>query len=131
MQSLYIIIEKEIPGVDIYVNGNFLSKNSDQLERLAKQLKVTPLMDFFSISKEEFSYLVDEHEVEPSKRKPPPDEKWFAAEEGLDTVNALLGAMPGSKLSDRDRIVAELGEFVRVLQLAKTNNIRWHLGVDI
>jgi MFS family permease len=131
MPSLYIILEKEIPGVDIYVNGNILSKYSDQLERTAKQLKVTPLMEFFNMPKDELASFAADHDVDIGESKVLSEGQWFKAEDGLRTIHALLGAISGSKLSDRDRIAAELGEFVRVLELAKTNSIRWHLGVDI
>jgi hypothetical protein len=130
MPSLYIILQRKIPSVDSYVNGNFLSKSNDELERMAKRLGVTPLMDFFGISKEELSSLAEEHSVEFNKTKAAPEENWFTAEEGLHTVNALLGNLAESKLSQVERIEGELREFVRVLELAKTHGIRWHLGVD-
>ena len=128
MPSLYIILEKQIPNADIYVNGNFLSKNNDQLGRMAKQLGVRPLMDFFSISSEELSSLVEEYS--PKLTKKDHQENWFTAEEGLQTVKTLLKNLASSELGQLDRIEAELQEFSKVLELAKANNLRWHLGVD-
>jgi hypothetical protein len=130
MPSLYIILDREIPGEDTYVNGNSLSKHNDELERMAKELRVTPLMDFFSVSKGELSSIAEDYGVDLDKSKPATEEKWFAAEEGLRTLHSLLGKLAESPLSDVDRIEAELKEFVNVLELAMASGIRWHLGVD-
>jgi hypothetical protein len=46
--SLYIVVEGEDPGYDIFVNGQALARNEDALERLAERLHVTPLLEFFS-----------------------------------------------------------------------------------
>ena len=128
MPSLYIVLEKKIPNVDVYVNGNFLSKHSKELEKLAKKSGVATLMSFFSTSPEETAYLV-EKDVESLKGNAKYSEKWFGAEDGLRTVQALLGNLTGLK-GDRDKVEAELQEFVRVLELAQSNDIRWHLAVD-
>lgn len=61
MPSYYIVLEKEIPNLDVYVNGNALSKESDALEGLAKRIGVTPLLSFFSASSEEITALVGNH----------------------------------------------------------------------
>jgi len=126
MPSLYIVLDAQIPGADIYVNGNSLSKSSDELERIATRLGIRPLMSFFSISNEELSSVVGE-DVELGD---PAQERWFAPEEGLCTVNALLGGLAASKLGNDDRIAKELQEFIRVLELARANSRRWHLAVD-
>jgi hypothetical protein len=128
--ALYIILERTIPGADTYVNGKSLAKNIDELGRMAKRLGVTPLMDFFSCSSEELSALAEEHSANLDKIKATHEEKWFAAEEGLRTVNALLGSLVKSKLAQVERIEADLQEFVRVLELAKSKGIKWHLSVD-
>jgi dihydroorotase-like cyclic amidohydrolase len=130
MPSLYIVLEKKIPSADVYVNGSFLSKHNDELGRMAKRLGVQPLMDFFSISKEELLSLAEDYGASLNKPKAAHQEKWFTAEEGLRTINALLQGLASSKLGQSDRIEAELREFVKVLELAKANGVRWHLGVD-
>jgi hypothetical protein len=128
--ALYIILERTIPGADIFVNGKSLAKNNDELGRMAKRLGVTPLMDFFSCSNEELSALAEEHGANLDKIKAIHEEKWFAADEGLSTVNALLGSLAKLKLPNADRIEADLQEFARVLELAKSKGIKWHLSVD-
>jgi len=128
MPSYYIVLEKQITGAGTFVNGNLLSKNSDALEKLAKKLCVTSLMSFFSVSKEDVASLFgDSASVD---NIPVPDEKWFSAEDGLRTVNTLLKNLSASRIRDSDRVEGNLREFVRVLELAKSNGIRWHLAID-
>jgi hypothetical protein len=126
MPSLYIILEKKIPGADTHVDGNVLSKRSKELERMAKTLGVTPLMSFFSVSKQELESLEEEYATSLKKA----EEKWFSAEEGLRTVNALLRNLQQPGLDDSARIETDLQEFAKVLELAKASGIRWHLAVD-
>src|SRR5215469_7236995 len=127
MPSLYIVLEKKIPNSDTFVNGNMLSRNTEELDKLAKRLKVTPLMEFFSPSKGELASVVGDEEVENITL---PEEKWFMAEDGLQTVGALLSGLGKSRLSGDARVESELREFITVLELAKSNGVRWHLAVD-
>jgi hypothetical protein len=92
---------------------------------MAKGLGVTPLMNFFSTSKEELASLAGENEASLNVV-----EKWFAAEDGLRTLNALLQNLAESDLGDKTRLESELREFVGVLELARANGIHWHLAVD-
>src|SRR5229473_4683638 len=83
MPSYYIVLEKDIPNFDVYVNGNMLAKESDALERLAKKSGVTPLLSFFSIDPEEVTSLVgDEGETIERLGGKATKEQWFNAEEG-------------------------------------------------
>lgn len=129
MPAFYIVLEKKIPNTDTSVNGNFLSKNSDALEKMAKKLGVQTLMSFFSASPDEIASLM-EVDVDSIRGNPKYEEKWFAAEDGLRTVNALLENLSQSKMDQLDRGEADLREFVRFLEFAKSNGIRWHLAVD-
>jgi hypothetical protein len=128
--ALYIILDREIPGADTFVNGKSLARHNDELEKIAKGLKVTPLMSFFSVSKEGLLAAAEEYGIDLNEAKSTNEEKWFTAEEGLRTVKALLKNLNKSQLIDAARIEADLREFIRVLELARANDRRWHLGVD-
>ncbi len=130
MSAFYVVLEKKTSNADVYVNGNFISKNSDALDKLAKQLGVRTLLSFFSASPEEIASLLEVESVDSIKDNSKYAKKWFAADEGLRTVNALLENLSGPGIGDLDRVEANLREFVRVLELAKTNDTRWHLAVD-
>ena len=113
--ALYIVLEKEIDGFDHFVNGKALSSEEEALDEIARNLGVTPLMDFYSTSEEEAEELGLEGGPE----------GWFTAEQGLATVNALL-----AHVKDKDTVVADLQEFAGVLEEARKRQVRWHLGVD-
>ena len=46
--SMYIVVEGEDPGFDIFVNGRALARHEDAVEKLLEPLGVRPLIDFFS-----------------------------------------------------------------------------------
>lgn len=124
--AFYIVLEKQIPGLDAVIDGKMLSKAEERLAEVATRLGVRPLMEFFSMNPEEAgSFLegegLDDVEV--------PPEQWFPAEEGLRTVQALLaevGASPELQNAKEDLLGLE-----RVLKVAQKNGVRWHLGVDV
>jgi hypothetical protein len=127
MPSIYIVLERKIPGVDTHVNGSYLSKNSDQLEQLAIHLGVKPLMAFFSTSPEEVADLIGEDHI---SHLPQAVEQWFRAQDGLATVDALLANLSKAQFVQVDRVELELKEWARLLQLARSKETGWHLAVD-
>ena len=58
--SLYIVVEGEDPGFDIFVNGHALARNEDALERLADRLNVRPLLEFFSADENSMALLMEQ-----------------------------------------------------------------------
>src|SRR3989442_5295125 len=88
--SMYIVVEGEDPGFDIFVNGRSLARHEDALERLALKLGVRPLIEFFSADENSMSLLIEEGagNQELMRRLPPP--QWYSPEDGLRTVKVLL-----------------------------------------
>ena len=130
---MYIVVEGEDPGYDIFVNGRSLARHEDALERLALRLGVRPLIEFFSADENSMSLLIEEGAGNPEliKRLPPP--QWYAAGDGLATVGALLDALreePQQLGSEGMQVVAELEEYARVLRKAEGAGDRWHLAVS-
>jgi hypothetical protein len=122
--ALYIALEREIPGLDSVVDGKMLSKAEKHLAKAAKRLGVRPLMDFFSISTDEAANLLGNDMVGMDI----PAAKWFTAEEGLMTVDALLAETNNSAhlRAARD----DLLQCQRVLREAQKHGVRWHLAID-
>src|SRR5580704_17877813 len=91
--SMYIVVEGEDPGYDIFVNGRSLARHEDALEKLALELGVRPLIEFFSADENSMSLLIEEGagNVELMRRLPPP--QWYLPADGLATVRALLHAL--------------------------------------
>ncbi|GAA3766265.1 hypothetical protein GCM10022270_27890 [Terriglobus aquaticus] len=130
---MYIVVEGEDPGYDIYVNGRALARNEDALEKLARSLQVRPLIDFFSADQNSMALLIEEGAGDPRllDRLPPP--QWFAPEEGLASVEALLETLrqePAQLGSESELIREELDEYATVLRKTVERKLRWHLAVS-
>src|SRR5437868_12629379 len=91
--SMYIVVEGEDPGYDIFVNGRALARYEDALEKVALRLGVKPLIEFFSADEHSMSLLIEEGagNPDPMRRLPPP--QWYSPEDGLGTVKALSAAL--------------------------------------
>lgn len=130
---MYIVVEGEDPGFDIFVNGRALARNEDAVEKLALRLGVRPLIEFFSADENSMSLLIEEGagNRELMQRLPPP--QWYAPSEGLMTVEALVGALehePQQLGSEGEQVLSELVEYRRVLKKTEDRKLRWHLAVS-
>jgi hypothetical protein len=131
--SMYIVVEGEDPGFDIFVNGRSLARHEDALERLALRLGVRPLIEFFSADENSMSLLIEEGagNQELMRRLPPP--QWYSPAEGLSTVQALLDALmdePQQLGTEGEQVISELMEYARVLKKTRDREMRWHLAVS-
>ncbi len=130
---MYIVVQGEDPGYDIFVNGRALARNEDALERLALRSGTRPLIEFFSADENSMSLLIEEGAGNPDlmRRLPPP--QWYGAEDGLASVQTLLEALrddPQQLGSDGAQVIDELDEYARVLRKAALAGDRWHLAVS-
>ena len=131
--SMYIVVEGEDPGFDIFVNGHGLARNEDALGRLAERLKVSPLLDFFSADENSMALLLEQGAGNPEWVHHLPEPQWFDAGTGLVTVSALLGFLQESPValgSETTGVVSELREYERVLRKTAERGLRWHLAVS-
>lgn len=131
--SLYIVVEGDDPGFDIFVNGQALARNEDALERLASKLSVLPLLEFFSADRNSMALLLDQGTGSPDWTGHLPQAQWFTPEEGLRTVRALLDFLVMAPLalgSDTPAVQRELHEYETVLRKTMQRDLRWHLAVS-
>ena len=131
--SLYIVVEGEDPGFDIFVNGHALARNEDALEKLAERLKVSPLLEFFSTDQNSMALLLEQGAGDPDWANHLPQPQWFSASEGLQTIRALtqsLEASPAGLGSETEPVLVELQEYERVLSKTELRGLRWHLAVS-
>jgi len=131
--SMYIVVEGEDPGFDIFVNGRSLARHEDALERLALRLGVRPLIEFFSADENSMSLLIEEGagNQELMRRLPPP--QWYSPADGLNTIQALLGALidePQQLGTEGEQVISELMEYALVLKKTHDRQMRWHLAVS-
>jgi hypothetical protein len=127
--SMYIVVEGDDPGYNIYVNGQVLARHENAVERLALSLGVKPLLEFFSADENSMALLIEEGGGNPDllKRLPPP--QWSRAEDGLATL-AALDADPQQLGSEGPEVLGELHEYQTVLRKTAARGLRWHLAVS-
>jgi hypothetical protein len=130
---MYIVVEGEDPGFDIFVNGRALARYEDALERVALRIGVRPLIEFFSADENSMSLLIEEGAGNPDlmRRLPPP--QWYSAGDGLMTVQALVAALaedPQQLGTEGPQVLSELEEYQRVLEKTMRAGLRWHLAVS-
>jgi hypothetical protein len=130
---MYIVVEGEDPGYNIYVNGRMLARYESAVEKLALSLGVKPLLEFFSADENSMALLIEEGGGNPDllKRLPPP--QWYSPEDGLDTVTALVEALhadPHQLGSEGPELLRELEEYAIVLHKTAERGMRWHLAVS-
>ena len=130
---MYIVVEGEDPGYDIFVNGRALARNEDALERVAINIGTRPLIEYFSADQNSMALLIEEGAGDPGliDKLPPP--QWYAAKDGLATVRALLGQIarePAELGSETEFIREELQEYETVLRKTADRGLRWHLAVS-
>ena len=130
--SLYIVVEGDDPGFDIYVRGHAIARQEDALERLAKKLGVPPLLAFFSADANSMATLLDGGAGNPEWAKTLPPPQWFSPNEGLETVSALVSYLRENPtaISEAARVREELEEYEDVLQKARARELRWQLAVS-
>jgi hypothetical protein len=131
--SLYIVVEGEDPGYDIFVNGQALARNEDALERLAERLSVQPLLEFFSADRNSMALLMDQGAGNPEWTDHLPQPQWFLPEDGLRTIRSLLDFLamaPAALGSDTEIVARELREYETVLRKTSQRKLRWHLAVS-
>lgn len=130
---MYIVVEGEDPGYDIFVNGQALARNEDGLERLAQRIGVTPLLDFFSADENSMALLLEQGAGNPEWATHLPQPQWFRAQDGLKTVRSMIQFFeesPAAFGSETQPVQQELREYEIVLEKTERFGLRWHLAVS-
>ena len=130
---MYIVVQGEDPGFDIFVNGRALARNEDALERLALRIGVRPLIEFFSADENSMALLIEEGAGDPALLDKLPPPQWYTAPEGLATIHGLIQELtrdPAQLGSDGEFIREELREYAIVLEKVAAYQLRWHLAVS-
>jgi len=131
--SMYIVVEGEDPGFNIFVNGRALARHEDAVEKIALDLGVRPLIEFFSADESSMALLIEEGAGNPDLLKKLPPPQWYRGEDGLPTVLALIAELENdtAQLGTEGAIVLEeLREYEIVLRKTAERGLRWHLAVS-
>ena len=130
---MYIVVEGEDPGFNIFVNGRALARHEDAVEKIALELGVRPLIEFFSADESSMALLIEEGAGNPDLLKKLPPPQWYRGEDGLPTVLALIAELENdaAQLGTEGAIVLEeLREYEIVLRKTAERGLRWHLAVS-
>lgn len=128
---MYIVVEGEDPGFDIYVNGRALARQEAAIERLAHTLGVPPLLTFFSADENSMALLIEEGAGNPDLLHKLPPPQWFQPNEGLASVLQLIAALemePRRLGKETATVLSELNEYAAVLRKTAERGLRWHLA---
>lgn len=127
--AYYIVLDNREPGFDVYVNGRFIAKEANRLDAACIELGIPQLEHFIAMSGKDISEMLGEDMDIPKGE----GERWFAAEEGLAFVNALIAHIQARPKTVRspEGILAELAEYADVFGKAGSIGAKWHLGLDI
>jgi hypothetical protein len=117
----YIVLEKEIDGLDTLMAGKSLSRHIEVLDEAARELGVRPLSEFFSMDDDALADVIGD---DAGDFEVPPLEQ-FSAADGLATVRALL-PRPEAQPAIQDLQACE-----RILTIAAQHGIRWHFQIDL
>ena len=126
--ALFIVLDKEDPGLDPFVNGKAIAKETKALDAICKKLGIPKFDDFISMSSDDLAEMLGD-EVE----MPEQEVKWFAADEGLLFVEALASHIRANPASVKSApvLLEDLAEYTEVFGKAKAIGAKWHLNLDI
>ena len=132
--SLYIVVEGEDPGYDIFVNGRALARNEEPLERLAEGLDVSPLRTFFYANEPSMALVLEDGRedgrIEADLTPVQQQSQWFDPTDGLLTVRTLLrflDIVPAALGRETPDVFLELRDYERVLRRTVAQGLRWHM----
>ena len=125
--AYYIVLEKDIPGKNITVDGKSLAQEEKKLKEIALLQGVKDLMSFFSVGPCEVEEFFDE-----CGEMNIPETEWFSPDDGLVTVRAILNyiKMKPHSFRNNERLSVDLKNFEEILLEAQKYNLKWHLAID-
>src|SRR5215213_3919209 len=108
--AYFIVLEREIEGLDTSMDGKSLSRKMEALDDAAHELGVRPLSAFFSADPEQLAEFVADEEGNAGSIELPPLHN-FTAQDGLVTVRALVA----HAAARADGVAEDLRECERIL----------------
>ena len=127
--ALYIVLDREVPGLDTFMNGKALAAAEEVVTASCERLGVRDLWSFYSVDPLEVADPLDDLDDfgDLDVREVSTTESWFPATDGLATIRALRQALPGKTVS---AVLTDLSDMERILAEAERAGARWYLAVD-
>jgi len=127
--SLFIVLEREIEGVDASsVSGKFLSRQLEWLDEAAAKLHVRRLGELISFAPDEVQAFLDSEGGDAEGFDVPP-EQWFDAADGLRTIEALVKHAESLTTTEKG-LLLDLRACKQVLERARESSVKFHFAVD-
>ena len=128
--AYYIVLDREIDGIDLFVNGKAVARESDRLALMTQALGLRDINEFVSADPDDLAATAEEFGIDLPDEPPP--ETWFAPEEGLSWVSQLQAHLTANpdEVGDADTVLDDLAEYRALLNAAQTHEVRWHFAVD-
>jgi hypothetical protein len=123
--AYFIVLEREIDGLDTGMDGKSLSRHIRPLDKAARQLGVRPLSEFFSADPAQLAEFMEGEGINVGGAAPPPLQQ-FTAQDGLATVRALVS----HAASQKGGVADDLRECERILSAAAQHGVGWHFEID-
>jgi hypothetical protein len=125
----YVLLERDLPGVEVSTDGGrALLYFHRQIDDLAARLELPALSGFFRPDRAAVLEYLRNQGVEPDPESLP-DEDWFDAADGLQTVRGLLAHLRDDPAAapSADKVIADLEELERVLTPADAAGVPFRL----
>jgi hypothetical protein len=129
--ALYIILDREIPGLDTFMNGKALAAAEAAVAVHCERRGVRDLWSFYSIAPDALMDALDAFDSFEAAEGAASPEAWFAARDGLATIRALQDALrEDMRGAAGETVLHDLRDMERILVEAERAGARWHLAVD-
>lgn len=125
--ALYIVLDRAVPGLDTFMNGKALAAAEEVVTAHCERLGVRDLWSFYSVDPLDVADPLDDVDDFGDPDGSVATEAWFPVREGLTTIRALRGALPGQTGT---AVLEDLGDMERILAEAERAGARWFLAVD-
>lgn len=122
----YIVLERQIDGLDTGMDGKSLSRHIESLDAAARELGIRPLSEFFSTDPGQLAEFLEGEGADVGETHLPPLQH-FSATDGLATVRALAF----HAAARMDGVAQDLRECERILSAAEQHCVGWHFEIDV
>jgi hypothetical protein len=128
----FITLEREIPDLEDKLGGKALAWYQLRLDTRARRLGLKPLSDFLSMDAEQAADLMAEFGPAEGQDVGLPEEEWFDAADGLETVRGLLSYFHDNpralqRVECPEALLDDLVEAEKILVEARHHGVRFHL----
>ncbi|MBN1980850.1 MAG: hypothetical protein JW795_04925 [Chitinivibrionales bacterium] len=122
--AYYIVLNKDQPGFDVFVNGKYVGSNADRINQISKNLSLKPLDEYVSQDLSEFGDESEDIENE--------EIKWFEPSEGIGWAKRLSEFIKKDKKSvtNVDGVISDLNEYIAIFEMTESIGAKWHFELD-